>query len=96
MPKCARVTRFKGSLVALRTVAEVVDQLNPRVRELDGCEGTLFLVDRLTGRSMAISLWESPEAMKKSEEIMTELRMELADRANEQVLFVERYEVAAE
>ena len=96
MPRCARVTRFKGSLAALRTVEALVNELVPRAREIDGCEGILFLVDRLTGRSMAISLWESAEAMSKSEETMAELRFELAERANEQVLFVERYEIAAE
>lgn len=96
MRKFARVSRYKASLTGMAKVEEVAASLVPKVREIDGCAGVLFLVDRLTGRSMSISLWDSEEAMLNSEETANQLRKEISERADEQVLFIERYEVAYE
>jgi hypothetical protein len=77
-------------------VEEVAASLVPRVREIEGGVGALFLVDRLSGRSMSISLWDSEEAMLNSEEVANRIRKEISEKADEQVLFIERYEVAYE
>jgi quinol monooxygenase YgiN len=96
MRKFARVSRYKSSLAGMARVEEVAASLVPRVREIEGCVGVLFLVDRLSGRSMSISLWDSEEAMVNSEEIANRIRKEISEKADEQVLFIERYEVAYE
>jgi hypothetical protein len=94
MAKCARIMRFKAPLDGLAKVEEVIEGIIPRVRALDGCDGFLFFVDRLTGRSMAVSLWDSAETMQGSENAAVHLRRELLEQAEEQILSIERYEVA--
>lgn len=96
MRKFARVSRYKASLTGMARVEEVAASLVPRVREMEGCVGALFLVDRLSGRSMSISFWDSEQSMLKSEEEANRIRKEISEKADEQVLFIERYEVANE
>jgi heme-degrading monooxygenase HmoA len=66
----------------------------PRVRAVDGFEGVYYLVDRQSGRALSITLWESEEAMRASEEEANRLRGESAEAAGATVEGVERYEVA--
>lgn len=93
MAKCARVMRFKARLDGMSKVEQVIEGIAAKVRGLDGCDGFLFLVDRLTGRSMAVSLWDSEEAMQRSETAAGSLRRELIEQAQEQILSIERYEI---
>jgi heme-degrading monooxygenase HmoA len=65
----------------------------PGVRELDGIEGAYFFVDRQSGKAIFISLWESEEAMNKSDEVMRPLRAELAGAFAANRVDVEHYEV---
>ncbi len=65
----------------------------PGVRELDGIEGAYFFVDRHSGKAIFISLWESEEAMKNSEEVMRPLRAELSGTFAAHRVEVEHYEV---
>lgn len=94
MAKCARVMRFKAPLDGLAKVEEVINGIIPRIRVLDGCDGFLFLVDRLTGRSMAVSLWDSDEAMQGSENAAGHLRKELIEQGHQQLISIEKYEIA--
>ena len=91
----ARVSNYQGSPnqvdEALSTVRE---QILPRAAELDGYKGAYFLVDRHSGRSISITLWESEEAMRASEEAANQLRSESAQASGGEVVSVERYEVA--
>ena len=96
MRKFARVSRYKSSVNEMARVEEVAATLVPRVREIEGCVGALFLVDRLSGRSMSISFWDSEQSMLNSEEEGNRIRREISEKADEQVLFIERYEVAYE
>jgi heme-degrading monooxygenase HmoA len=66
----------------------------PRLRQLDGFEGAYFLVDRQRGKAISISLWESEEAMHRSEEVVRTLRDEIAGGLGTQTVEVEHYEVA--
>jgi quinol monooxygenase YgiN len=96
MRKFARVSRYKSSVAEMPRVEEVAANLIPRVREIEGCVGALFLVDRLSGRSMSISFWDSEQSMLNSEEEGNRIRREISEKADERVLFIERYEVAYE
>ena len=95
MTKRARVMRFKARLDGMTKVEEVVEGIIPRIRALDGCDGALFFVDRLTGRSMIVSLWDSNEAIENSEHAAGHLRRELIEQAHEQIMSIERYEIAS-
>ena len=96
MRRFARVSRYKSSVAEMARVEDVAANLIPRVREIEGCVGALFLVDRLSGRSMSISFWDSEQSMLNSEEEGNRIRREISEKADEQVLFIERYEVAYE
>jgi heme-degrading monooxygenase HmoA len=66
----------------------------PRMSQLEGYEGTYFFVDRQRGKAISISLWESEEAMHRSEEVARTLRDEIAGGLATNMVDVEHYEVA--
>ena len=65
----------------------------PGVRQLEGLESAYFFVDRQRGKAIFISLWESEQAMKNSEEMMRPLRAELSEAFAANSVDVEHYEV---
>ena len=91
----ARVSQYEGG--APEGLEESVrrgrEEILPAARELDGFAGAIALLDRRTGRHMVISLWESEEAMRASEDVAEELRQRQLT-GGEQVASVSRYEVA--
>ena len=67
--------------------------MNP-VRQLDGGKSAYLLLDRRSGKALTITLWESEEALRASEEAANKLRGDAAGSAGGTVQDVERYEVA--
>ncbi len=91
----ARVNRTEtppeGIDVATRQFEETVF---PLLRGLDGYRGFVGLADRSTGTQIAISYWESEEAMRGSEEAVRQLRKDVAAAAGARSeTIVERFEV---
>ena len=70
------------------------EKIVPQLRTVPGFRGLLSLVDRATGGSLAITLWESEEAMQTSEAAATHLRGEIRDVSGSEIRSVDRYEVA--
>ena len=65
-----------------------------KMRQMDGYEGAYFFMDRQSGKALPITLWESEEAMHRSEEVARPLRKEMAGGlAN--IVDVEHYEVGS-
>ena len=91
----ARVSTYQGSPdqidEGVRYAREIIV---PRAQEMDGFQGVYFLVDRQSGKGLSITLWESEEVMRASEEAANQLRSESAEASGEEILGVERYEVA--
>ena len=92
----ARVSTIQGST---DQIDEGVDKLRdttlPAVKQIDGFKGIVTLIDRQTGKGLTVTLWESEEALRASEEEANRLRREAADglgATGEPT--VERYEVA--
>jgi heme-degrading monooxygenase HmoA len=48
----------------------------PSLQEVEGFEGVYLLVDRQSGKVLTITLWESEEALRESEQEATQLRSE--------------------
>ena len=71
-----------------------IEQNLPIARRLAGFQGVLSLIDRATGKSITITLWQDEDAMRASEEAANRLRAQGAEAAGESVVSVERYEVA--
>jgi heme-degrading monooxygenase HmoA len=90
----ARVSTFQGS-------PEVIDESTRHAREvvlpvaqqMSGFKGLLALADRATGREIAITMWESEEALRASEEAADRIRSEAAGVADQQIVSVERFEI---
>ena len=70
------------------------ENIVPTLQEVEGFEGVYLLIDRQSGKVLTITLWESEEAMRASEEEANRLRSESAEAGSQEVIGVERYEVA--
>lgn len=90
----ARVSRFQGSGEDAASRPKVEDVL-PTLREMDGFRGLISLVHGEGGDALAITLWETEEAMRASDARADEIRREMANAAGDEIRSVERYEVEA-
>ena len=88
----ARVCTFQGPpdrrAEGIRGARE---QILPAARLQDGFKGIYLLYDSESGRSLSITLWETEEVMKASEEAALRARTE---NTGDVIAGVERYEVA--
>ena len=93
----ARVSSYQSPPEQVTDAA--VDNMNanilPRVLEMDGNRGAIFLLDRETGKTMTITLWDSEEAMRASEETGKQLRKDAAQTTSASIGNIERFEVAS-
>ncbi len=69
-------------------------QVVPAVRGMNGFSRAYLLVDRSSGKSLAITVWESEEAMRASEDAATQLRSSVVADVSASDVAVSRYEVA--
>jgi heme-degrading monooxygenase HmoA len=90
----ARVSIFEGSPDQIdEMLRQAQEQVLPSARQMDGFKGLIALGDRQRGKTLGITLWESEEAMRASEEAANRMRGETAEASGEQIASVERYEV---
>ena len=93
--RAARVSTLEGSPERLDEGTRYAqEEIVPQVRQLGGFKGFVSLVDRERGRTKLITLWESDEALRASEEQANQLRQRAAEGAASRIVGVERYEVA--
>ncbi len=90
----ARVTTLTGTPADVEAgIANFQANVLPFAQEQG--DGAILLVDRASGKAIAITLWESEQALRASEEAANALR---ADAASEmgasEAPAVERFEVA--
>ena len=90
----ARVSTLQGPTdkidAGMRTVEE---EILPAVGQEAGFKGIIFLGDRQSGKTIAVTLWESEQAMRESEEDADQLRQQAADAEGATIESVERFEV---
>jgi heme-degrading monooxygenase HmoA len=72
---------------------EIGEHVLPALRMQAGFAGALVLADRGSGKVLAVTLWESEQAMEATEEAAYWLRVFSAEVAGGTVRAVERYEV---
>src|SRR5215207_1666525 len=63
------------------------------LRQMDGYEGLYVFVDRQSGKLISITLWESEEAMNRSEEAVRPLRKEMGEGLTANIVEVGHFEV---
>jgi heme-degrading monooxygenase HmoA len=91
----ARVTTLEGPPDKIDDATRHVrEQTLPQLQQMDGFEGFVTLVDRQSGKQLAVALWESEEALRATEEAVSSMRSGVAEAAGATVAGVERYEVA--
>lgn len=91
----ARVSTFQGPLdQTVKGIRVAREQILPAARLQEGFRGLYILFDRESGRSLSITLWETEEDLRASEEAAQRARSESAERSGEEIVGVERYEVA--
>ena len=90
----ARVSTYQGDPAQIdQGLNYASENILPRVKQVDGFEGVYYLVDRQSGKALTITLWESEEALRASEEEANRLRSESAESASATIEDVQRYEV---
>jgi heme-degrading monooxygenase HmoA len=92
----ARVSSITGSTENIDAgIDNFRNNALPAIRDEAGWSGAIMLVDRDTGKGMAITLWADEEAMRASEQRANELRAQAADALGAgEAPGVDRYEVA--
>jgi heme-degrading monooxygenase HmoA len=90
----ARVTRFEGGSAGEidESVRIAREKVLPAARELEGFKGLISLADRSAGSAVAITFWETEDALRASEERANQLRRESLV-GEEEIAGVDRYEV---
>ncbi|MBA2768547.1 MAG: hypothetical protein H0U35_05355 [Sporichthyaceae bacterium] len=69
-------------------------EIAPKVKEMDGNRGIIALVDRASGKTIAITLWDSEDAMRASEEQANQVRAKAASASSGEIASVERFDVS--
>ena len=69
------------------------EQTIPTLREQPGFAGAYLGVDRQGGKALSFSVWESEDAMRRSEGAIAQQRTQIAEEVGAPVATVEHYEV---
>lgn len=90
----ARVSTYDGRPEQLDEMRhEGVEHVLPALEMQDGYSGGLVLADRHSGKVLAVTLWESEQAMEATEDASHWLRIFGAESGGGTVSSVQRYEV---
>jgi hypothetical protein len=93
--KAARLSTLEGPPEQIDPgTRRVIEDILPRLRDLDGFAGVISLADRTTGVTKLCTLWKTADALAKSEAAADTLRSEAAEAASGTIAGVDRYEVA--
>ena len=90
----ARVSKLEGSPEQVDELERIAAEwVAPSLAEMEGFRGILALASRQSGEVQLITLWESEEALRQSEEEADQLRSTTAQAVEGDVAGVKRYEV---
>jgi heme-degrading monooxygenase HmoA len=90
----ARVSTYEGRPEQLDEMHhEGIEHILPALEMQDGYSGGLVLADRQSGKVLAVTLWESEQAMTATEDASQWLRIFNAESSGGTICSVERYEV---
>jgi heme-degrading monooxygenase HmoA len=93
----ARLTTFLGSPEGVDdSMRNARERVVPALEAVDGFRGLMVLVDRASGKQLALTLWESEEALASSETPAGEIRAHSARQSRLDIVDVEQYEVAVD
>lgn len=91
----ARVSRIQGSPAQAEKAA--AGPTPSEIQRLAGYRGAYVLLDRMNGKVMIMTLWETEEAMQASAEVANRIRRQTAEEAGATAPpVVEMYEVVSQ
>jgi heme-degrading monooxygenase HmoA len=90
----ARVSVLEGPAEKIDEGVRVAKtEVLPAVGQEPGFKGIIFLGDRESGKTIAVTFWEDEKTMRESEEHANQLRQQAADAEEASIKSVERFEV---
>ena len=90
----ARVSTYEGRPEQLDEMHhEGLEHVLPALEMQEGFNGGLVLADRQSGKVLAVTLWESEQAMDATEDASHWLRIFSAQSSGGTISSVQRYEV---
>lgn len=97
MAKYARVTIAQADPAKLEEgIANINEIVIPRARELAGFQGGYWLADRAAGKVLGITLFDSEENVRQSDEAAAKIREAAGTSIGVNFTAVETYEVIAQ
>src|SRR6266487_265649 len=97
MAKFARVISGEGDPATLEQgIANINEIVIPRARELPGFLGGYWLVDRERGKILSVTVFESEEHVRESDEAAAQIRLDAGRSIGVRFTSVETWEVVAE
>ncbi len=92
----ARVSYYELGGASRDDAVRAFEQARTPVEQMEGNEGAMLLVSPETGKAITVTLWESEQALRASEEQANQTRQEAAGGAGLTITGVESYELALE
>jgi heme-degrading monooxygenase HmoA len=93
----ARTSTWSGSAEALQKWADACGtRVRPMVEGLPGNKGVLFFVDAEQGQALTLTLWDSEDAAKASDQFAEQRREATQAATGTELIARGRYEVVAE
>lgn len=90
----ARVNTLPGPRDGVdEVIKNAREKVIPAVRQVPGNAGIISLVDRATGRTIGITLWQNEESLRQSQQAASGIRQETVADAGGSVVSVESFEV---
>jgi heme-degrading monooxygenase HmoA len=88
-----RLTIIEGRLDRVDDLPEPQEQTIPREDEMPGLRALYCLIDRSTGRAASLSIWDTEEDLKASEERAANQREQAEENSGGTIVSVDRMEV---
>jgi len=93
----ARVTISETSPDKVDLAIKVIkEDIVPAAKKVPGFKGGYWLGDKTTGKGVTITIFESEQALKESEDTTKKIRSEAAKKIGASISSVERFEVLAQ
>jgi hypothetical protein len=92
----ARVTTGTFPEDRMKDLRQVIEQIEPRTRDIPGFKNLFAMADDATGKLVAVILYETEGDLVASRETATKLREEVAKAAGGTISSVEEFEVIAQ
>lgn len=89
----SRVTTTKGAAKKADVVRIIQQRLIPSIQGLKGFKGAYWLLDEKTGKGLAVSFWDSEDALNASAGPVGQLRTQSTNELGVEVESVESFEV---